>query len=48
MVFDLSGRVVIKGKIENAQINIQGLKPGMYILCIESEKGSGVEKFVVR
>lgn len=47
-VFDLSGRVVIKGKIANTQINIQGLKPGMYVLSIESEKGKGVQKFVVR
>ena len=47
-VLDLSGRTVLKGSLESFQINTQGLKPGMYILSIESEKGKGVEKFVVR
>jgi len=47
-IYDIAGRTVEKGKLLNSQINTQSLKPGMYILYIESEKGSGTQKFVVR
>ena len=47
-IYDIAGRTVEKGKLASSQINTQSLKPGMYILSIASEKGSGTQKFVVR
>jgi|SRR5690554_3546845 len=48
VICDIAGRTVEKGKLVSSQINTQSLNPGMYILYIESEKGSGTQKFVVR
>ena len=48
IIYDIAGRIVEKGKLLSSQINTQSLKPGMYILSIESDEGSGVQKFVVR
>lgn len=48
-IFDISGRMVQSGILKSGyMVNTSSLKSGMYILRIDSEKGSGSRKFVVK
>ena len=45
-ILDLSGSVVITGKIENKDININNLSNGIYVLQLNTELGIVSKRFV--
>jgi alpha-tubulin suppressor-like RCC1 family protein len=45
-IYDLLGKIVLEGIINENQINVNSLKNGIYILKLESEKNTFNQKFI--
>lgn len=45
MILDLLGRIILKGDLENNEINVSELRPGSYIFIINSTESSQKIKF---
>ena len=46
-VFDILGKQVLEGRVENNQLNVSGLNAGMYILRLSQDKATVTKKLII-
>ncbi|WP_066631068.1 VPS10 domain-containing protein [Labilibacter marinus] len=46
-IFDLEGKIIISGEIQNNYIDVSHLQPQSYVLKLSTEKNSWAEKFMI-